>query len=101
MLLCYDLGGVCSGLSGGMPCTLLIDLLPEDKEFITVEQELQSTIREHRDNGQSGGIFNRYNIVRVSLKIFMISQLKHLFFQFVKLFCCNQNNILDTKNSKP
>lgn len=59
-------GGVCSGLSGGMPCTLLIDLLPEDKEFITVEQELQSTIREHRDNGQSGGIFNRYNIVRVS-----------------------------------
>lgn len=60
------IGGVCSGLSGGMPCTLLIDLLPEDKEFITVEQELQSTIREHRDNGQSGGIFNRYNIVRVS-----------------------------------
>jgi tankyrase len=58
-------GGVCSGLSGGMPCTLLIDLLPEDKEFITVEQELQSTIREHRDNGQSGGIFNRYNIVRI------------------------------------
>lgn len=50
-----------------MPCTLLIDLLPEDKEFITVEQELQSTIREHRDNGQSGGIFNRYNIVRVSV----------------------------------
>lgn len=55
-----------------MPCTLLIDLLPEDKEFITVEQELQSTIREHRDNGQSGGIFNRYNIVRVSLLAFMI-----------------------------
>jgi len=53
-----------------MPCTLLIDLLPEDKEFITVEQELQSTIREHRDNGQSGGIFNRYNIVRVSTLIF-------------------------------
>jgi len=53
-----------------MPCTLLIDLLPEDKEFITVEQELQSTIREHRDNGQSGGIFNRYNIVRVSTLVF-------------------------------
>lgn len=53
-----------------MPCTLLIDLLPEDKEFITVEQELQSTIREHRDNGQSGGIFNRYNIVRVSTSVF-------------------------------
>ncbi|VVC35473.1 Hypothetical protein CINCED_3A004169 [Cinara cedri] len=58
-------GGVCSGLSGGVPCTLLIDLLPEDKEFITVEQELQSTIQKHRDNGTSGGIFNRYNIVRI------------------------------------
>lgn len=55
-----------------MPCTLLIDLLPEDKEFITVEQELQSTIREHRDNGQSGGIFNRYNIVRVSTLLFRV-----------------------------
>lgn len=66
-LLIVFIGGVCSGLSGGMPCTLLIDLLPEDKEFITVEQELQSTIREHRDNGLSGGIFNRYNIVRVSV----------------------------------
>lgn len=62
-----------------MPCTLLIDLLPEDKEFITVEQELQSTIREHRDNGQSGGIFNRYNIVRVSVS-FIIFSLKTTFF---------------------
>lgn len=66
------IGGVCSGLSGGMPCTLLIDLLPEDKEFITVEQELQSTIREHRDNGQSGGIFNRYSIARVSTLVLKI-----------------------------
>lgn len=54
-----------------MPCTLLIDLLPEDKEFITVEQELQSTIREHRDNGQSGGTYDRYNIVRVSKLAFI------------------------------
>jgi hypothetical protein len=27
---------------------------------------MQSTIREHRDNGHSGGVFCRYNIVRVS-----------------------------------
>uniref|UniRef100_A0A1B0D3E7 Poly [ADP-ribose] polymerase n=1 Tax=Phlebotomus papatasi TaxID=29031 RepID=A0A1B0D3E7_PHLPP len=26
---------------------------------------MQATIREHRDNGQSGGYFNRYNIIRI------------------------------------
>lgn len=48
------------------PGTLLVDLLSDDKEFLAVEEEMQSTIREHRDNGHSGGIFARYNIVRVS-----------------------------------
>lgn len=47
------------------PGTLLVDLLAEDKEFLAVEEEMQSTIRQHRDNGHSGGIFSRYNIVRV------------------------------------
>ena len=47
------------------PGTLLVDLLAEDKEFLAVEEEMQSTVREHRDNGHSGGIFSRYNIVRV------------------------------------
>ncbi|KAJ8686279.1 hypothetical protein QAD02_022073 [Eretmocerus hayati] len=47
------------------PGTLLVDLLTEDKEFLAVEEEMQSTIREHRDNGHSGGIFSRYNIVRI------------------------------------
>jgi tankyrase len=45
--------------------TLLVDLLPEDKEFLAVEEEMQSTVREHRDNGHSGGIFSRYNIIQV------------------------------------
>lgn len=49
------------------PGTLLVDLLPDDKEFLAVEEEMQATIREHRDNGQSGGYFNRYNIIRVSI----------------------------------
>jgi tankyrase len=49
------------------PGTLLVDLLGEDKEFMAVEEEMQSTIREHRDNGHSGGIFCRYNKVRVSV----------------------------------
>ena len=26
---------------------------------------MQNTIREHRDNGQAGGIFNRYNILNI------------------------------------
>lgn len=47
------------------PGTLLVDLLTEDKEFLAVEEEMQSTIRQHRDNGHSGGIFSRYNIVRI------------------------------------
>ncbi len=28
-------------------------------------QQMQSTIREHRDNGQAGGIFSRYNIIKI------------------------------------
>lgn len=51
------------------PGTLLVDLLAEDKEFLAVEEEMQSTIRQHRDNGHSGGIFSRYNIVRVCFKL--------------------------------
>lgn len=47
------------------PGTLLVDLLTDDKEFLAVEEEMQATIREHRDNGQSGGFFSRYNIIRV------------------------------------
>ncbi|KAK9703982.1 Poly(ADP-ribose) polymerase catalytic domain [Popillia japonica] len=47
------------------PGTLLVDLLIDDKEFIAVEEEMQNSIREHRDNGHAGGIFSRYNIVRI------------------------------------
>lgn len=58
---------ICIGLGQPPnPGTLLVDLLPDDKEFLAVEEEMQATIREHRDNGQSGGYFNRYNIIRVS-----------------------------------
>ncbi|XP_059387765.1 poly [ADP-ribose] polymerase tankyrase-2-like isoform X2 [Carassius carassius] len=45
--------------------TILIDLAPDDKEFQSVEDEMQSTIREHRDGGHAGGVFNRYNIVKI------------------------------------
>ncbi|XP_058043864.1 poly [ADP-ribose] polymerase tankyrase-2 isoform X5 [Ahaetulla prasina] len=45
--------------------TILIDLSPDDKEFQSVEDEMQSTVREHRDGGHAGGIFNRYNILKI------------------------------------
>ncbi|XP_073684338.1 poly [ADP-ribose] polymerase tankyrase-2 isoform X2 [Garra rufa] len=45
--------------------TILIDLSPDDKEFKSVDEEMQSTIREHRDGGHAGGVFNRYNIVKI------------------------------------
>uniref|UniRef100_A0A3B4Y1S1 Poly [ADP-ribose] polymerase n=1 Tax=Seriola lalandi dorsalis TaxID=1841481 RepID=A0A3B4Y1S1_SERLL len=45
--------------------TILIDLAVDDKEFQSVEEEMQSTIREHRDGGHAGGVFNRYNLVKI------------------------------------
>ncbi|KTF86185.1 hypothetical protein cypCar_00016699 [Cyprinus carpio] len=45
--------------------TVLIDLAPDDKEFQSVEEELQNTIREHRDGGNAGGVFSRYNILKI------------------------------------
>lgn len=37
--------------------TILIDLQPNDKEYLMVEEEMQSTIRQHqRDNGNMGGV---------------------------------------------
>ncbi|XP_075891211.1 poly [ADP-ribose] polymerase tankyrase-2-like isoform X2 [Nelusetta ayraudi] len=45
--------------------TVLIDLAADDKEFLSVEEEMQSTIREHRDGGHAGGVFNRYALVKI------------------------------------
>uniref|UniRef100_A0A674E9X1 Poly [ADP-ribose] polymerase n=1 Tax=Salmo trutta TaxID=8032 RepID=A0A674E9X1_SALTR len=45
--------------------TVLIDLATDDKEFQSVEEELQSTIREHQDGGNAGGVFSRYNILKI------------------------------------
>lgn len=76
------------------PGTLLVDLLPDDKEYLAVEEEMQATIREHRDNGQSGGYFNRYNIIRVSeSSVIMIASSKIVIeFKFIL--------ILDSKSAE-
>lgn len=50
--------------------TLLVDLLSDDKEYFTVEEEMQNSIREHKDNGHAGGTFCRYNIIRVNQNSF-------------------------------
>ncbi|CAL4070999.1 unnamed protein product, partial [Meganyctiphanes norvegica] len=58
--------GVCSGSMGsGGSSTSLVDLCREEREFIAVEEEMQATIREHRDNGHAGGIFTKYNCVKI------------------------------------
>ena len=46
--------------------TTLVDLAVEDKEYQAVEHEMQSTIMEHKDSGQAGGIFSRYRVIKVS-----------------------------------
>lgn len=72
----------CGGLwsTPSNPGTLLVDLLSDDKEYITVEEEMQNSIREHRDNGHAGGIFSRYNIVRVCGTISLCIQVYLSFF---------------------
>uniref|UniRef100_A0A8C4R2Z1 Poly [ADP-ribose] polymerase n=1 Tax=Eptatretus burgeri TaxID=7764 RepID=A0A8C4R2Z1_EPTBU len=45
--------------------TVLLDLSTDDKEHQSVEEEMQSTIREHKDGGQAGGVFNKYNVIKI------------------------------------
>ncbi|WAR21517.1 TNKS1-like protein [Mya arenaria] len=43
--------------------TVLIDLLPDDSEYQSVEEQMQSTIREHKD--RAGGYFHKYNTIKI------------------------------------
>ncbi|XP_065828038.1 poly [ADP-ribose] polymerase tankyrase-1-like [Oscarella lobularis] len=45
--------------------TLLVNLAPDDCDFIQTAEEMQSTIREHNDGGAAGGIFKSYNIIKI------------------------------------
>ena len=58
------------GGPGGAPplstsTTYMIQLAPEDREYRAVEDEMQLTIRQHKDGGSSGGAFSRYRIIRI------------------------------------
>ncbi|XP_076060253.1 tankyrase isoform X2 [Oratosquilla oratoria] len=62
------LGNACASATSAnnlVSNTVLIELSREDREFIAVEEEMQATIREHRDNGHAGGIFAKYNVVKI------------------------------------
>ena len=43
--------------------TVLIDLTPEDTAYQSVAEQMQSTIREHKD--RAGGYFHKYSITKV------------------------------------
>ncbi|KAG1652408.1 Tankyrase-1 [Nymphon striatum] len=47
------------------PNSVLVDLHFDDKEYMAVEEEMQSTVREHKDNGHAGGIFSRYKVFQI------------------------------------
>ncbi|OON19965.1 hypothetical protein X801_04160 [Opisthorchis viverrini] len=49
---------------GSAKQTILIELDPSDPEFRAVEEQVLSTIREHRDN--AGGIYKRYQLLKVA-----------------------------------
>jgi len=46
--------------------TTLYALDPSDLEFVNVAEQMQSTVKEHKDS--VGGVFTRYNIVKVRSK---------------------------------
>jgi tankyrase len=52
--------------SGATSSTLLVELAPNSRDFNAVEEEMQTTIREHKDNGAAGGVFARYKILKIS-----------------------------------
>jgi tankyrase len=49
----------------GFQGTVLVDLANDHPEFLAVEDEMQSTIAEHKDGGAAGGIFSRYRLLKI------------------------------------
>ena len=49
--------------------TVLIDITKEDPEFNAVEEEMQSTVREHRDQGHAGRIKIVINLGQMDIYI--------------------------------
>ena len=47
------------------PNVVLLDLSDDSPEYQSVFEEMQQTIREHKDGGAAGGIFKNYNVVKI------------------------------------
>ena len=45
--------------------SILIDLSTDDDDYKAVVEEMSSTIREHKDGGSTGGVFQSYKIIKV------------------------------------
>ena len=43
--------------------TVLVDLMMDDPEYISVDEQMQSTLREHKDN--VGGTYSKYNMLKI------------------------------------
>ena len=58
-------GNVLFAPSPSQGGTVLMELTQEESEYVSVDEQMQSTIREHKD--AAGGIYMRYNILKVGV----------------------------------
>ena len=63
VLLCARAGVGSFFLPASSQGTVLTELAPDDAEYQQVEEQMQGSIREHKDN--SGGYFYKYSIAKV------------------------------------
>ena len=52
-------------ISGFQPNVVLSDLNTDSAEYRSVFDEMQQTIRDHKDGGAAGGIFKSYQVVKI------------------------------------
>ena len=62
-LVCARAGVGSFFLPASSQGTVLTELAPDDAEYQQVEEQMQGSIREHKDN--SGGYFYKYSIAKV------------------------------------
>lgn len=68
--------------------------------FFSIHQ-MQATIREHRDNGHAGGIFARYNVLKVGLVYKSMNVAKVLYIYCQILYFCSQIPVFLLLHSSP
>ena len=51
--------------SAPLNAVTLVDLGPDHAEYRSVYEEMQQTIREHKDGGVAGGIFKSYVVIKI------------------------------------